>query len=230
MSKYWFQDLNLLIDSNKLDEFYPTKNMNHVEKTNALMRGSIYTGVIISLLQKNYLYLYIPIIVGFLTIILHYYKKVNDDSDKKIKNLEKQFSTPLPINDNTVRNNNNNIIKEGFQNSCSAPKQSNPFMNPLPFDNRTRPEACSYTRENKDKIENIYNKNLFREVGDIFNKQHGNRQFYTVPSTTYPNAQGDLGKWLYGTPKSCKEGNGNQCVANNQEKLNGASYQFPYLY
>ena len=103
-------------------------------------------------------------------------------------------------------------------------------MNPLPFDNRERPQACNYTTENKKKIEAIYNKNLFKEVGDIFNKKHGNRQFYTVPSTTYPNNQGDFGKWLYGTPKTCKEGNGNQCVANNMERLNGQSYQFPFLY
>jgi hypothetical protein len=28
------------------------------------------------------------------------------------------------------------------------------------------------------------------------------------------------------TPKTCKEGNGNQCVGNNHERLNGNSYQF----
>ena len=35
-----------------------------------------------------------------------------------------------------------------------------------------------------------------------------------------------FGQWLYGTPKTCKEGNGNQCVGNNYERLNGNSYQF----
>ena len=50
--------------------------------------------------------------------------------------------------------------------------------------------------------------------------------FYTTPNTTIPNNQGDFANWLYKTPKTCKEGNGNQCVANNMEKLNGSSYQF----
>ena len=47
-----------------------------------------------------------------------------------------------------------------------------------------------------------------------------------MPNTTVPNNQGDFAQWLYGVPKTCKEGNGNQCVGNNLEKLNGESYKF----
>ena len=43
---------------------------------------------------------------------------------------------------------------------------------------------------------------------------------------TIPNNQVDFANWLYMTPKTCKEGNGNQCVGNNRERLNGNSYQF----
>lgn len=236
MSSYWFQDLNILFDTNRLDEFVPKRNMTHAEKTNAIMRGALYLGIFISIIQSNYLFLYIPIIVGLISIILYYYRKVDEDTNNKINEIKKKYGTKIPINDNTVNfnnksiNNGENNISEGFKNNCSSPQKNNPFMNPLPFDNRERPQACNYTTENKKKIEAIYNKNLFKEVGDIFNKKHGNRQFYTVPSTTYPNNQGDFGKWLYGTPKTCKEGNGNQCVANNMERLNGQSYQFPFLY
>ena len=42
------------------------------------------------------------------------------------------------------------------------------------------------------------------------------------------NKQKDFANWLYGVPKTCKEGNGNQCVGNNMEKLNGESYKFYY--
>ena len=31
------------------------------------------------------------------------------------------------------------------------------------------------------------------------------RQFYTMPNTTIPNAQDDFAKWLYANPKTCKE-------------------------
>ena len=41
-----------------------------------------------------------------------------------------------------------------------------------------------------------------------------------------PNNRDTLGKWLYGTPKTCKEGNGYQCAANNHTDL---SRQVSYL-
>ena len=41
------------------------------------------------------------------------------------------------------------------------------------------------------------------------------RQFYTMPSTTIPNNQGDFGKFCYGDMPSCKEGDELQCTKNN---------------
>ena len=46
------------------------------------------------------------------------------------------------------------------------------------------------------------------------------------PNTTIPNDQESFAKWCYEVPKTCKEGNGNQCVANNSDRLNGSTYYF----
>ena len=43
------------------------------------------------------------------------------------------------------------------------------------------------------------------DVNDVFGKMNSQRQFYTMPSTTIPNAQDDFAKWLYLNPKTCKE-------------------------
>ena len=231
MDNYWFEDLNILLDTNKLDEFYPRKGMDYKKKVNSLVRGSVYVGILMSIFKRNYLFLYIPLITMLLTVILYYFRKVNQDTDNKLKKLNNDLNEKLPINSNRVDNNINKMINENFANqTCQKPSDNNPFMNAMPFDKRTRSNSCPVNDENNTKIETIFNKNLFREVGDIFNKQNGQRQFFTMPSTTYPNNREKLGDWLYKTPKTCKEGNGNACVQRNIERLNGQSYKFPYLY
>ena len=107
--------------------------------------------------------------------------------------------------------------------TCSKPNTVNPFMNPLVFDTRLRDSACdSIKEENQLQIEAEYNKYCIKDVSDIFNHNSGRRQFYTVPSTTYPNNQGGFANWLYKTPPTCKEGNGAQCIANYYTPLNGS--------
>ena len=99
---------------------------------------------------------------------------------------------------------------------CASSSVANPFMNPLPFDNRDREPACNVLdKAMQQNIDNNYDVNLFKDGSDIFSRNNGHRQFYTMPSTSYPNNQHNFfASWLYRTPTTCKEGNGNQCVAN----------------
>ena len=66
-----------------------------------------------------------------------------------------------------------------------------------------------------EQINDKFNINLYKDVGDIFGKENSQRQFYTTPITTIPNDQGKFAKWLYKVPKTCKEGSGLQCNSNN---------------
>lgn len=110
---------------------------------------------------------------------------------------------------------------------CSKPTPQNPFMNAMNYDSRYRQPACtSYDNEElQDKIEDYFDDNLFKDVSDIYNKRHSQRQFFTMPYTTFPNDQGGFAKWLYQEPETCKEGNGFQCIADNYERLQGGSYK-----
>jgi hypothetical protein len=54
-------------------------------------------------------------------------------------------------------------------------------------------------------MDEMFNHNLFKDVNDVFGKMNSQRQFYTMPNTTIPNAQDDFAKWLYANPKTCKE-------------------------
>jgi hypothetical protein len=69
-----------------------------------------------------------------------------------------------------------------------------------------RPAACDTTDKNvKQSMDEMFNHNLFKDVNDVFGKMNSQRQFYTMPNTTIPNAQDDFAKWLYANPKTCKE-------------------------
>jgi hypothetical protein len=110
---------------------------------------------------------------------------------------------------------------------CVKPTKNNPFMNAMNYDSRYRQPACTPIGDEviQENIDDFFNDNLFKDVSDIYNKRASQRQFFTMPYTTYPNDGGNFAKWLYGRPRTCKEGNGAQCVANNYERLQGGSYK-----
>ena len=64
-------------------------------------------------------------------------------------------------------------------------------------------------------IDKNFNSDIFKDYNDVYDRHNSQRNFYTMPSTTQPNDQDSFKKWLYNTPNTCKEGNGNQCVGNN---------------
>ena len=231
---YWFQDLgNTIFNLDYALKIFPDSDMTYAEKINTLVRLSIYIGLILGLFYKNYLFLYIPIIVMVMTYLLYIFRidqleglRQNQGPNSNLNSINQKN-----LDDLTKRNmsssysyggDNPNSFKDILNiKTCSKPNTLNPFMNPLVFDSRLRDSACdSIKEENQLQIEKEYNKYCIKDISDIFNHNSGRRQFYTVASTTYPNNQGGFANWLYKTPPTCKEGNGAQCIANYYTPLN----------
>ena len=246
---YWFQDLsNTIFNLNYALKIFPDSTMSYPEKINSIVRLSLYIGLILGLFYSNYLYLYIPIITMILTYLLYIFRldqlentiaqqgpnsKLNNLTNEQLQALKQKIGTGQGqgILDNMMgytSGNLNTMKEEDFKNllnikTCSKPNNNNPFMNALAYDSRTREPACdAISPENQLQIEEEYNKYCIKDISDIFNHNSGRRQFYTMPSTTYPNNQGGFANWLYKTPPTCKEGNGAQCVANYYTPLNSS--------
>jgi len=234
---YWFQDLgNSIFNLDNALKIFPSGDMTYAEKINSLVRLSIYIGLILGLFYRNYLFLYIPIIIMILTYILYIFRlgqletmRATNGPNSKLNNIndmQAEFLTKKNMASTYDNYNSRQKKNELFENilnikTCSKPNTINPFMNPLVFDSRLRDAACdAISDENQLQIEKEYNKYCIKDVSDIFNHNSGRRQFYTVASTTYPNNQGGFANWLYKTPPTCKEGNGAQCVANYYTPLN----------
>ena len=72
---YWFQDLSgTLFNLDYVVKIFPTGDMTYPEKINALVRLSIYIGVILALFYSNFLFLYIPIVTMLATYILYLFR------------------------------------------------------------------------------------------------------------------------------------------------------------
>ena len=229
--QYWFENVNVLLDTSRLDEFIPNGNMTYEQKVNSMIRLSIYIGLILMVVMRNYLYLYIPILAMSLSYVLYLFRKVDKESTKdKLKEELSQRADGSSLNNAFKITDAQNSIEQFADGSFTEPSLENPFMNPMPFDDRTRPEAAPLEPDTVVgvKTEKYFNGNLFKDVSDIFASMNSRREFYTVPSTTYPSRQDTFADWLYKTPPTCKEGNGDQCVAINEDRLRGSSFKLPY--
>jgi hypothetical protein len=95
---------------------------------------------------------------------------------------------------------------------CRKPTKENPFMNPLLSDitinTEMPPVACNANDEDvKNNVTKCYNEDLYRDVGDLFERHNSQRQFYTVPQM-FPNDQTSFANWCYKTDNICKVNQG----------------------
>jgi hypothetical protein len=146
--------------------------------------------------------MYIAVGVGLLTYITH--SQYNDKYSQSLGNTN-------GINDNKQTEKLEiNLPNE----ACTEPTLDNPFMNVTMKDYMNiedgkivdRPPACDISDENiKKSADEMFNNNLYKNIDDVFGKMNSQRQFFTMPWTTIPNDQESFAKWLYDSPKTCKE-------------------------
>ena len=67
----WINDITILLKTDKLIEFIPNVEMSNNQRHNSLVRLSIYVGLLLWIINKNYLYLYVPVIVIALSYFIY---------------------------------------------------------------------------------------------------------------------------------------------------------------
>lgn len=107
-------------------------------------------------------------------------------------------------------------------NQCQQSTKDNPLMNPNILIDVTNGTADIPACYGDLDIDDNFDKTVFKDVHDMYDRGLSRRQFYTVPGSTIPNDQEGLGVWLYNSnnnQKSCKEGNMSRCAQNiNMER------------
>lgn len=192
---FWLDDPSIIFNKNRLNQFWINKGLTLIEKLNAIFRLSIYLSIILYIITRNYTYIYIGIITALVTIFIYKTQK---------NNLELYFNS---YKNSTTNDINSNILSSA---DCIKPTVDNPMMNiNLITDPRDKQKACkSWNNDNiKKEIDEKYNYNLYRDVGDLYGKSNSQREFYTVPGNTIPNEQMTFAKWCFGQSQqpTCKE-------------------------
>ena len=193
---FWVDDYSILYKKERLIEFFISNDQTVNEKLNSIVRFGIYTGIVLTLYKNEPKYLFIGGLAFFITFLLNKGMKGNI-GDSKIDNFSDE-----------------EILDEGGE--YTEPTINNPFGNNSVvdiIDNPKRPPMKDYVSYNdeairtKEEVEKAFNYNLYKDLGDIYNKKHSQREFYTVPSkgSIPPDPNGDFKKWLYGDMKSFKD-------------------------
>lgn len=131
------------------------------------------------------------------------------DSDNNLNLGERQYPEERVEREDENLYSINEII-DYERNTCRRPTADNPLMNTpaIDYGNQDIPVACNANDDEiKDEIVTSFNKDLFRDIDELFDKENSQRQFYTVPNTAVPNNQRAFAESLYKLPTEtiCKE-------------------------
>lgn len=147
--------------------FVPTNDMTIPEALNSILRFTIYSAILISIISKNANYLLLIPIVMFVSVLLvRMYPRTQ-------------------------------ILKEAFtsaKDGVDSPTTNNPFMNVLFTDYVDNPQKPPAPKDVtlpavRDNIMEAFSKtnNLFLDTNDRFGLAQSARNWVSQPSTTIPN-------------------------------------------
>lgn len=164
--------------------------MTLTEQLNAAFRFSLYFSLLVAVVKQDARVLFFAVFIGIFTVAV----SVSEDKEHEAREgLYQQL----------------NIRQDRNKRVCSMPTKENPYMNVLMSDYQefpNKPPACNISnKEVKKKINEYAINTVFQDVDDVFDKKVNERQWYTNPVTSIPNAQSDFAHWLYNTGTTCKE-------------------------
>jgi len=172
MTDLWFNNPSILFQD--FYEFYPSNDLNRIQKVNAIARLAIYYSILITVLNQNTKWYSVSVVLLIISIYLGYYENF-EQVDKPTQNCT------------------NPTKKNPFMNFTLAD-----YMN-----NIDRPASCPYDKV-KNKMREEFRKDIVPDPADLWGQNISDRQFFTMPWTTVVNNQTGLGKWIYGSSGECK--------------------------
>ena len=181
MTELWYHNPKILLEN--VDQFFPNKNLNRIEKINSLARFSLYYSILLIVLKQDTKWLSVSIIILLISIFL--------GTTEKFVSL------------------NNNLDPK----QCTKPTKENPFMNYTLGDlieTPYRPKACKY-EDSKDSMRKEFRSHLYSDASDIWGKFISDRNYYTMPNTDIVNDQTGFAQWCFGNSGECKT-TGNNCL------------------
>ena len=177
---FWFSEPSVLLSQDTWYKFVPTANMPVSEALNAVVRFSVYLGVLLFLSSMKPLYLFIIPLVMAMTIVLN---------------------VIFPQARKVVESFGNGLVVSGYAGDLETrPSDENPFMNPHLtdiLDNPMLPPAADVTRKDiRDEVNAAFAKtsNIYMDTTDVFQLIQAQRNFHTVVTDDHGGLLKFMGK------------------------------------
>jgi hypothetical protein len=224
-AKFWAEKPNVLFE--EAWDFFPFSKESIVCSTtalNSLTRFGLYLGLLLFVLTRKPIYFGIPVLAAILAVALYYGMKgqgvLREGSMPGTPHLDTPTFKEGFTNQNIIEGSAaaDKVVVDIIGNTGrTVPSRPNPFMNVLIneiSEYPTKPPAkYSMSSETKSVLDSQFENRVYADPGDVWNRSQGQREFYTMPSTSLPNDRESYQNWLYRVPgKTCKEGNMSACT------------------
>ena len=225
---FWLENPSILLEKNKIFEFWPKEHYNMAEKLNAITRSIIVLTTLGYLSTKSFNIL-VSGIVTLVVIVALYKTKANEAKFKEglrsMNSLKEDIEKTNAFKESSDKEASRNLSKMAAL--LTKPSSDNPYMNYMMTDYIDKPNKKpalplfnNKVKRQTDKaaIKNLDSR-LFRNLGDAMDYDTFSRNFHTMPNTTNPNDQRAFAEFCYGNMRSCKEGDcfvtSSSCNENN---------------
>lgn len=181
--KFWLDDYKVFFEDNRYLYFFPNKTMSRIEQLNAISRFGFYLLVLLLITSNKEEWLFIPFLLITISIVLYFIEKMTKKEKKEKR-------------------------------KCKMPTKQNPYMNTLMTlddENNSIPACDINNNEVKTEMKKEFNRDLYRNIDDLFERKNSERQFYTLPASTDPSDRDKFLDWVYKPVRTCKE-DGLQCL------------------
>lgn len=177
---FWFDDVSVLFAKERMNELVPSVSLSPDEKLNAVSRAIVFSVAAVSLIQGHTKYVVVALLMlGLIVLVQRLYTQTYAPRRRAFYQQRQQ------------------LVGGGIR----QPTADNPVMNPMitEIGTSTGRAADINDPEVANKVSAELTKGLYHDHDDIWNGGASmERQFYTVPSSTFPNDQRNFAEWLYG--------------------------------
>ena len=200
----WYNQPRVLLA--RWTEFFPSREQSAEERVNSLVRLCVYASLALYAYRRDPRVVAAGLIVaGVITVAYRPGRELLGPSAPAASRTPAARTVQGPFGPQAV-----DYVPAPAapaDEACVLPTASNPFGNFLLTDHADRPDrapACEYDFV-KDDIRREFNDGLPRNVGDVYERQNSQRQFYTMPNTrSLPDTKA-FAEFLYGNSGGCKQ-------------------------
>lgn len=173
-------------------DFFPKLDDTMENQMYAIIRASIYSGVILSIIKTSITPLLLPVIViiaAYFINELYQLRKKKENKDK-FSNIQRDVEFVKPSRDNPFMNYLvTNYHKDQKNGNFNIDKKACPI----------------YQRDVSRNVNSLMNK---INPDDIFDRGQSQGRFYTMPNTNIVNDQRSFAEFLTKDMTNCKDNNG----------------------